>query len=101
MESFRSVLEKGNLSNLGWRGNKFTWSNQHVDETFTKERLDKVVANPCWAQIFRKYWVEVLTGRSSNHRPLLLIMNKKGMKAWRGRKVFRYEASWAKEEDCQ
>ncbi|KAF5454971.1 hypothetical protein F2P56_024596 [Juglans regia] len=94
------ALEKGNLSDLGWRGNKFTWSNKHEDDTFTKERSDRV-ANPSWAQLYRDYWVEVLAGRSSDHRPLLLTLCKEGRSNWRGRKVFRYENSWAKEDDCE
>ena len=45
MDLFRQVLVKGSLFDLGWRGDKFTWSNRHEDESFTKERLDRVLAN--------------------------------------------------------
>ncbi|KAF5472655.1 hypothetical protein F2P56_009354 [Juglans regia] len=101
MERFRSALEKGNLFDLGWRGNKFTWSNEHEDDTFTKERLDRTVANPSWAYLHKDYWVEVLAGRCSDHRPLLLSSSKKGRNIWRGKKVFRYEVGWAKDEECE
>ncbi|KAF5466912.1 hypothetical protein F2P56_016794 [Juglans regia] len=101
MERFRSALEKGNLSDLGWRGNKFTWSNKHEDDTFTKERLDRAVAIPRWAHLHKDYWVEVLAGRCSDHRPLLLFSSKKGRNIWRSKKVFRYEAGWAKDEECE
>ncbi|XP_040996181.1 uncharacterized protein LOC121242376 [Juglans microcarpa x Juglans regia] len=51
-------------------------------------------------RFFQESWVEVLAARCSDHRPLLLCMNQKGNKVRRGRKLFRYEANWALEEDC-
>lgn len=45
MENFRRVLEKGNQTDLKWNGSKFTWSDRREDDTFTKERLDKALAN--------------------------------------------------------
>lgn len=45
--------------------------------------------------------MEVLTGRSSEHRPILLVMNKRDTNIWKRSKVFRYEASWHKEEGCE
>lgn len=50
--------------------------------------------------MFNDHWVEVLTGRSSDHGPMFSTMKKRGEKVWRKRSVFRYEASWAKEEGC-
>ncbi|XP_042964797.1 uncharacterized protein LOC122299028 [Carya illinoinensis] len=81
MEDFGVALEDGNFFfYLKWKGNKYTWSNKHEDEAFTKEMLDKVVANSKWAQKFNDHCVEVLTGRSSDHRPLLLTMKMRGSK---------------------
>lgn len=45
MEKFISALDKCDLYDIGWKGYKFAWSNRHRDFTFTKERLDHVVAN--------------------------------------------------------
>jgi hypothetical protein len=45
MVLFRNVLEDCGLSDLGFLGSKFTWSNGHHDDTFMKERLDRAVAN--------------------------------------------------------
>lgn len=100
MEGFRAALEEGNLFYLRWKVNKYTWNNKREDETFTKERLDRVVANSIWTQMFNEYCVEVLPGRSSDHRSLLLSIRRRGEIRWRKRKVFRYEASWDKEEGC-
>lgn len=40
------MLESYNLFDMGWSGSYFTWSNNHSDESLTKDRLDRVVANP-------------------------------------------------------
>ncbi|XP_041025383.1 uncharacterized protein LOC121265780 [Juglans microcarpa x Juglans regia] len=101
MDNFKKVLEKGNLSDLKWVGSKFTWSSRHEDASFMKEKLDRVVANPSWVQLFKEYWVEVLTGRSSDHRPILLTMNKRDRFTRKVGRIFRYEASWNKEEGCE
>lgn len=45
MERFRRKLEKLGLNDLRQKRDIFTWSNKHKDETFTKKRLDWIVAN--------------------------------------------------------
>lgn len=52
MTTFKLALETNGLYDLGWRGQKFTWSNKHSDETLTMELLDKVVANHNWLSKF-------------------------------------------------
>ena len=46
MEDFQKVLEDCGLSDLGFKGPKFTWNNGYLDAFFTEERLDRVAANP-------------------------------------------------------
>lgn len=45
MGQFREVLKENNLSDLGFVGSPFTWSNRHTNHTFTSKRLDRCVAN--------------------------------------------------------
>ncbi|XP_042939417.1 uncharacterized protein LOC122274448 [Carya illinoinensis] len=101
MARFREVLEKGGLFDLGWRWDKFTWSNKHEDDSFTKERLDRAVVNAKWREIHTKGWVEVLAARSSDHRPILLSKSLKTDLKGRQKRLFRYEASWALEDSCE
>lgn len=49
---FREVLETIGLFDLGCKRDRFKWSNKHSDDTFTKERLDRVVANNLWVSTF-------------------------------------------------
>lgn len=87
------------MYDLGWRGDKFTMRNRHCDESFTKEHLDKAVANSHWPELYRDICLEVLTARSSDDRPILLSMvnQKRGNQA--SKKEFQYEAAWDVEED--
>lgn len=52
MDAFRHAFEINNLFDLGWKCDKFTWSNKYEDDSFTKERLDKVVVNALWTKLF-------------------------------------------------
>ncbi|XP_042992297.1 uncharacterized protein LOC122318763 [Carya illinoinensis] len=101
MMRFREALDDGGLFDLGWRGDKYTWSNKHGDDTFTKERLDRAVANLKWKGIFKEAWVEVLAARCSDHKPLLLCLNQEPARVWRGKRLFRYETKWSLEDDCE
>lgn len=44
----------------GFTGDIFTWSNKHKSDTFTKERLDRAVANSNWVEMFDLVTVEPL-----------------------------------------
>lgn len=43
--NFRETLDDCNSGDLGHSGDPFTWSNKHETFTYTKERLNKAVAN--------------------------------------------------------
>ncbi|XP_042939568.1 uncharacterized protein LOC122274610 [Carya illinoinensis] len=100
MGMFRRVLEDGNLSDLGWKGDKFTWCNQHEDDTFIKERLDRVVANPEWRAMFDAYRVETLPVVCSDHRPILLECLWSRCTVRSHHVFFKYEINSVKEEGC-
>lgn len=45
MENSQTTIELCRLFDLGHKGNYFIWSNKYEDDTFTKERLDRAIAN--------------------------------------------------------
>ncbi|XP_040987788.1 uncharacterized protein LOC121235507 [Juglans microcarpa x Juglans regia] len=100
MEEFRNALSLGGLSDLGWRGNKFTWSNGHADGSFVKERLDRAVANQVWRKTFNKVEVESVIAWCSNHLPILLSYSRESSINDRNKRLFRYEMCWDKEREC-
>ena len=61
MEAFQKALEDCDLADLGYHGPKYTWSNCREGGDFTKERLDRVVANRRLCEIFQDAEVSVDT----------------------------------------
>lgn len=70
MSNFRQTMEVCKLKNLGQIGENFTWSNKHGNSSFTKERLDRAIANQAWMRVYNAVIVETLVARSSDHKPL-------------------------------
>ncbi|XP_042969115.1 uncharacterized protein LOC122301804 [Carya illinoinensis] len=98
MEGFRQCLENCNLFDLGWKAMN-TWSNQHIDDTFTKKRLDRAVANPSWLEIFKERGVETLIARQSDHKPILLTLIENQPCIRNRKRLFRFEAKWSLDEE--
>lgn len=100
MAQFRVPLENCGLSDLGYKGSKFTWTNCHQDETFMKERLDRAVVNKAWCEMNSNYEVQVLAAKSSDHKPLLLRFFDANAGLPNYYKSFKFEASWLADGEC-
>lgn len=100
MEAFQKTLEDCSLSDLGYRGPKYTWINCRDENQFTKERLDRVVANQSWCDLYREVDVVVGAALSSDHSPLFINLLG-GVYGLQRQKRFRYEAQWESETKCQ
>jgi len=103
MTGFREALEVCRLGDLGFSGSPFTWSNRRSDGTFTKERLDRAVANPEWCSIFPSFSVVVLAARTSDHSPILVTFStnfKRGQNQGTTGRGFKLEASWLNDAEC-
>lgn len=72
MQSFREALEECWSCDLGYTGRRFTWSNIRNDKTFTKEWLDRAVANIEWCCRFQEVTLVNLATRTSDHSPVLV-----------------------------
>lgn len=93
MEAFKNTLEVCELHDLGYRGSKFTWSNGREGAEFTKERLDRMVANQEWCDLFPFINISIEAAVNSDHTPLHLTLQHRDRRAQQKRK-FRYEANW-------
>jgi exonuclease III len=98
MEDFQGVLTDCHLSDLGYSGPKYTWTNGRHGTDFTKERLDRAVANGEWCSIFPDVEVSVLARRSSDHNPIFINFDSKSRDGRRRKGIFRYDARWSKIE---
>ncbi|XP_042962601.1 uncharacterized protein LOC122296871 [Carya illinoinensis] len=101
MAQFQVALESNNLYDAGCVGNPFIWSNRHSDHTCIKERLDRFLVNVECKGIFRDVVVEGLVVRSSDHKAVLLSVVESERRLNKMCYVFKFEASWLKEEECK
>jgi hypothetical protein len=100
MDNFRMALEGCSLSDLGFIGSKYTWSNCRSDGSFIKERLDRAVANMEWVALYKEVEVRILAATSSDHKPVLVEFLEESRERWCGNRGFKFEASWWVDEEC-
>lgn len=76
MDAFRRALEACELNDLGYVGDPFTWRNNWRDAAgYTRERLDRAVANVGWRCLFPLYKIIKGDPRHSDHRPVIAELN--------------------------
>ncbi|KAF5464617.1 hypothetical protein F2P56_014683, partial [Juglans regia] len=101
MECFRLAIDECDLSDLGYTGSKYTWSNNREGRDFTKERLDRAMGNGEWPLQFSNSEVSVLPALNSGHSPLLITCDNEEARVNRRKRLFRYEAYWSTEQECK
>ena len=104
MHKFRLALEDCDLQDLGFFGDPFTWrNNHHVAASFTKERLDRAVANSSWRYTFPMVRVTNGDPRHSDHRPIIIDVGcRQSMDCLQEMQVMpKFEAKWIEEEECE
>jgi len=80
INGFRIALEDCQLCDLGYTGSRFTWSNKRTDGSFTKERLDRAVANMEWFSRFHFVTVRTMVARTSDHCPIQISCYEDALK---------------------
>ncbi|KAL9675546.1 hypothetical protein QQ045_003748 [Rhodiola kirilowii] len=88
MRNFRQCLEDCGLMDLGFSGNRFTYTNKRREEEEVKARQDRVVANNGWRARFPKAAVRHVFVNSSDHVIVLLYVEGWDMAGRRNLKRF-------------
>ncbi|KAL5538246.1 hypothetical protein UlMin_044727 [Ulmus minor] len=78
LRNFREAIEYCNLADLGFWGPKFTWCRGNYNSNFIQERLDRMLGNSGWSDMFPNSIVHHLGLWGSDHRPLLIEVLKEG-----------------------
>ena len=99
MQAFRDVLDTCGFMDLGFTGSEFTWQEVRHGQVIW-ERLDRGVTNYDWMAKFPTVTIRHLHCISSNHRPLLLMLNSNGELARWKRKSFRFEEMCLADQGC-
>ena len=74
MRVFRECLDSCGLTDLGFVGQRFTWCNEWLGDQRTLIRLDRMVANEEWRELFPEAKVYHVSMSASNHCLLVLFL---------------------------
>lgn len=100
LTDFLTAINNYKLTNLGFKGLKYTWCNNREGNACVSERLDRCLATASWRDHFQHTVVRHGTVAYSDHLPLWV--EKEPMVKRRSKhKIFLFEAIWTHETDCQ
>jgi hypothetical protein len=101
MLMFKECLDDCGLSDLGYSGPKFTWTNKQESDSNVRVRLDRAVANGSFTQLFDDCHVEnVITTTSDHYAIVLSLKNYQNEATSRPVQMgFKYEAAWLRSPD--
>ncbi|CAM8897072.1 unnamed protein product [Rhodiola kirilowii] len=92
MKAFREVLFECGLTDLGFKGCPFTFSNKRRGKLEVKARLDRVLANAEWRSAFPSAQVSHITTCTSDHYLMALDFRSSGRK--HKSRLFKFEPMW-------
>lgn len=102
MENFCEAISCTRLSDMGFYGSPFTWVKRNGDNSFIQERLERMLCNKKWRDLFPCSSVSHLALWGSDHRPLVTKIRRVCDDQRGGRLTprFNFEMAWAAEPDC-
>ena len=92
MREFSNFISEQGLIDIPLQGGSFTWSNSH--EVASNARLDRFLFSGDWEDKFPYFSQQRMSRLSSDH--FLIVL--KGGSFQRGRRSFRFENMWLKDE---
>lgn len=103
MRDFWEAINRCNLIDAGYNGDKFTWAKNKANGNAVKERLDRFFMNVDMNQKLKFFKVEHSNFHNSNHRPIVLSMRWENsiQEVKSAKKITRFEESWGSFEKCK
>ncbi|KAL7111975.1 hypothetical protein ACP275_05G123500 [Erythranthe tilingii] len=102
IRAFMEAMEECALSDIGFTGDQFTWSNNRQYPDTVRCRLDRVYATLDWITMYPHAQVSHLDYLGSDHCPIMLShCPTPDPLRGRRRRPFRFEASWMQRDDCE
>ena len=100
MKAFYSAINKSKLRDLCFVGPEFTWSRRLGARGWVQERLDRALVSTNWTSLFPRVRLYNVAFYSSDHKMLILKAIPPKSRNKRGKQLFRFEAMWLKEDEC-
>lgn len=97
-EPFKRLLQRADLSDLGFQGNSFTWNNHRDGNRNIQKRLDKAYTNDEWISHFYESFLTHHPSFGSDHSPIRL--NLFPFSAHNLNFPFKFFDTWIKEHSC-
>ncbi|KAL1157920.1 hypothetical protein V6Z11_A08G188200 [Gossypium hirsutum] len=97
LRSFQNFIEGRSLIDLPAKGQFYTWFNS-IEGQVIRERLDRVLVNKEWLDMFSDSLVFNLFVVGSDHSPIVLTTDRKDRQAPRR---FKFELMWADLDECE
>ncbi|RYR07699.1 hypothetical protein Ahy_B05g075110 [Arachis hypogaea] len=90
-------VDDNGLIDIDLKGSKYTWFSNPKNNVITRKRLDRVLVNWKWLQIYQNVNLRASPAITSDHCALILDTQRQ----IRIKKDFRFEAYWAEHEECK
>ncbi|XP_056686567.1 uncharacterized protein [Spinacia oleracea] len=90
IQAMRACMNHCNLSTIKTVGRQFTWNNKQVGEDRVLSRIDRVLANASWTDMYPDVEANFLPEGLFDHSPMIL----KGYRRTNSKKPFRFYNMW-------
>ncbi|GKV15133.1 hypothetical protein SLEP1_g25935 [Rubroshorea leprosula] len=101
MDAFAEAINYCAFKELGFKGPRFTFMRK-IHGDLIKERLDRVLMNSEWLDMFLGAFSHHLLALRSDHAPILVMADTKiGRCRNPPAKLFRFENFWIKDPECE
>ncbi|XP_058758387.1 uncharacterized protein LOC131631620 [Vicia villosa] len=98
----RQTMDICGLSDLGFQGHPYTWTNGRQGDNNIQCRLDRAIASQSFLNRFSPHKVSHLPRFGSDHAVLKIELEVDlGSKGRRRVHLFRFEEAWSKDKKCE
>ncbi|KAL0399929.1 UNVERIFIED_CONTAM: hypothetical protein Sradi_2336200 [Sesamum radiatum] len=98
---FRECLRDCDMTDIGYKGDIFTWSNHRETPHTVRARLDRACCSPKWTCLFPFDKVMHEAVACSDHALLCINLSQNSIKQPnRKRRQFRFEVAWTSSLEC-
>ncbi|XP_026458485.1 uncharacterized protein LOC113358999 [Papaver somniferum] len=93
----QQIIDVSNLSDLGFVGSKFTWSNRQSGDDLVMAGLDRALVNGLWLQFYANSKLTHINVVGSDHTSIILCTESN---SHQGKRPYRYFKCWFKDPTC-